>query len=403
MGIPFSDKDLRILVTSAQGGGLAERRSARPPQTQRKQNMNTLIQTERSTRGGLLLAIPLALLSSIGSIAVAVMVGWQRGAVTPDRLLMASVNIIAVLAAQLLPALAARQAGARKAPFLAVWAICLAWAVVQHASYLLAAQERAGQARVEAVALSQAQLETPKRDVPAILHDKAELTDQLARLSGLGCGTVACAKRQQLRAQAINERRAALDAEIQLVASFDQLHRSQQEQRQRAMDDIVGSRLAGVLGVAYASVTSAMALGIAVILEGVGCLCWAFICRVSPVASTPPAPRSVTVTEVATPEPTVPIAEAVASERPVTDVTQCGPSDVDGKSHDSSATTRRAGRDSSRPASPRARDFHKDVAQVTAAVRDSAIALRVIPVRDFLGCSQRHARRVRDFVAEAEA
>ena len=366
--------------------------------------MNTLIQTERSNRGGQLLAVPLALLSSIGSIAVALTVGWQHGAVMSDRLLMASVNVIAVLGAQMLPALASRQAGFRKARFLAVWAACLAWAVMQHASYLLAAQERAAQARGEAVTLSQPTLEAPTRDVPAILQDKAALTDQLARLTTLACGTTACTDRKRLRAKAMNERIAALDAEIQLVADFGQLRRSQQDQRRQAMDDLVGSRLSAIFGVSYTAVTSAMALGIAFILEGVGCLCWALICRAVPASAIPTMPPSRSGTEVPTPEVTTTLAEPEASRDLVTDVTiLTSPTAVD-TSHGSPSTSRpeahSASRDSFRPASSRARDFHEDVARVTAAVRASTIALRVTPIRDFLECGQGHARKVRDSVIE---
>ena len=366
--------------------------------------MNTLIQAGRSNLGGQLLAVPLALLSSIGSIAVAVMVGWQRGAVMSDRLLMASINVIAVLAAQLLPALASRQTGLRKARFLVVWALCLAWAVLGHAFYLLATQERAGQARADAVRLSQAPLVTPARDLPAILNDKAEITNQLARLPTLACGTAACANRQRLRAEALNERLVALSAEAQLVADFGQLRRNQQEQRRQAMDDLVGSRLSAVFGLSYSTVTSAMALGIAFILEGVGCLCWALICRDGPAASIPAASPSGSGTEVRTSEVTTTLNEPEASKDLVTDVTIImSPTAVD-TSHDSPSTSgteaRSTSHDSVRPASSRARDFHEDVVRVTAAFRDSTIPLNVIHVRDFLGCAQSHARKVRDFVVK---
>jgi hypothetical protein len=319
---------------------------------------------------------------------------------------MALIYVIAALGAQLLPAIAWLASGRLKAFFLVTWVACLTWAVLVHASFVLAVQERDGQTRAEAVTSSQAPLHAPTRDLPAILHDKAELTDQLARLPNLACGTATCANRQRFRAEALNERRDALDAEAHLVADFDQRHLSQQEQRQRAMDDVVGSRLATVFRVSYTTVTFAMALGIAVILEGVGCLCWAFICKGGSVASTPATPLlNPAETEVAMLEAAPLPVDCDARTGTATEVAIPAPPATEDTSHDSSSTrgleTSNSHRDSSRQASPRARDFDADVARVMATASDSAIDLKVSSIRVFLGCGQEHARRVRDSVTGA--
>lgn len=365
--------------------------------------MQSLTQTERGS--GKLLAAPLALLCSAGSITVAVLVGWQGySALSSDRIVNASINFIGALAAQLLPAIGARQTGLLRAGCVAAWLVCFGWTARGQELYILEAQDRAGQARADAVRLSQTLPAVPARQLPAILNDKAEVTGQLARLPTLACSTIACSDRQRFRTEALTERLAALDAEAQLVVAFGQAQRRQEEQRRQARQDVVGIRMSIALGVSYTAVTSAMALTVALILEGVACLCWAIICKPEP-----PIPAAVRLPSDGTTEAGAQEAVTATDNRRslvslVPDVTSAKSAVTEEQGHDSPVADELAvtstSHDSSSSASRRARDFANDVARVTAAVLDSTIPLNVIPVRDLLGCGQGHARKVRDFVVK---
>jgi hypothetical protein len=339
------------------------------------------------TPKGTPLAVALAILSSVGSIAVAVAGGWQRGAVVSDQLLLAGVSVIAVLAAQLLPALGTRLGGLTKAYCLALWLICVAYTAWGHAWYLLAAQERAGMARAEAVKLTQTPLVVSTHDAATILNDKARVTELLARLQTGVCDASACVDRQRFRMAALNERLAALDAEAQAVADVRQARLRQDEQQRQAREDLVGIRLAGSLGVPYVTVTWVMALTFALVLEGVGCFCWAVVLRTETPVLTAVTADDYALTKTAPPpEVTVVTPVDVEGGQPTS------PAEVIPEAHDRDD-------DSLEPLASHGRHFAEDVARVTEAMRDSTIKLTVTEVRLFLQCGQRHAREIRRFIA----
>ena len=341
--------------------------------------------TARFIQRKTLLAGLLALLSSVGSISVAMAAGWQRGAVTADQVMFAGVNVIAVLAAQFLPALGAHLALFKRAVCIALWSMCVAYTALGHAWYLLAAQERAGTARAASVIQTQAPLPLLGRELSAILTDKANVTEQLARFPVWTCDG-ACAERLRLRKAALQGRLAALDAEAQTAVARNQSRAQIEGEVRHARQDLVGAHLAASLGIPYETVTWMTALTFALILEGVGCFCWIVVLKTDEAR-----PTVMTTAE----EPNREVTGVTDDLTPVaTGVTHTGlPEDLQ-------PSYVQAARDLPDSTSSRARSFDSDVARVTDAMRDSAFDLTVTQVRQLLTCGQRHAQKVRQYIAE---
>jgi hypothetical protein len=338
------------------------------------------------------LAGPLALACSSGSILIAAVGGWQRGATTFDRAFFVVANVVAVLAAQFLPALRTHILPAKRRICLALWLFCCAYAALGHAWYLLAALERAGDSRADAVKLAYTSLPTASRDLSTILSDRAGVIGQLARLRAWTC-EAACAERQRLRKFALEGRVAALDAEAQ-AATDQRLSRLRMEgEASQAKQDLIGSHLSYSLHVTYDSATWITALAYALMLEGLGCFCWA-ICLET---------KAETAALTVATEPRITIAEVTdAVTDHDADVTSVSALRLAGDEQESATQVSQEAtdRDTSEPAVTRERDFSRDVMRVVEALRDSQIKLRVEQVRVFLGCGQHHARRVRKFIAE---
>ncbi len=297
-----------------------------------------------------MLAGLLASLSSIGSISVAVAAGWQRGAVTADQVMFASVNVIAVMAAQFLPTLGAHLALFKRTICIALWSMCVAYTALGHAWYLLAALERAGTARATSVMQTQATLPLSGRELSAIWTDKANVTEQLARFPTWTCDG-ACAERLRLRKAALQGRLAALDAEAQTAVTSSQSRAQLEGEIRHAREDLVGAHLAASLGIPYETVTWMTALTFALILEGVGCFCWIVVLKTEEARPT----------VIATAEEPNHEVTGVTDDltRVLTAVTHTGLSDELQRSHEQAA------RDLSDSPASRVRNFDADVARVT--------------------------------------
>lgn len=337
-------------------------------------------------REGMTIAMFLALLSSAGSILIAGVGGWQRGTVQVDQVLFAGVNILAALAAQFLPAVAARITALKRAACVGLWLVCMASTGLTHAWFLLAAQERAGEARAEAFTLAKGAPAPANRDRFAILSDRAGVSAQLARRPIRVCdGT--CADRERFRRAALEDRLAALDAEAQAAADARQSGLRLQEQRQKAKEDLVGAQLAGSLGVSYSTSTWIMALTYALILEGVGCLCWAVVLRVETRTAFFPA------ADCRHADTVKPFASTLLDGRAESNVLK--PASVT-----ESPLSNEGESESNAPLSQPLRD---DIARVTVAVHDSTIRLTVLEVRRLLRCSQAYAQQIRRLIPDSPA
>ena len=342
----------------------------------REENMKEMI-NERlvATSWCTPLAVCLAALSSAGSITVAVVAGWQRGSAMGDRMLLAGVNAIAVMAAQLLPALGLQLSAGRKYLCMALWLICVAYTAQGHAWYQLAAQERSGEVRAQKVASELPLVSTPVRDLATILMDKANVTEQLARMSSWTCEG-SCADRQRLRKRAMAQRLAALDAEAEMADQRRQSSLAQSAAVQHAKADLVGAQLASSLHVTYETATWITALTFALILEGVGCFCWAVVLK-----------GNVTTT-VHAEKPSEPLVFEESEPAVV-----CAANVTQPSSQNRDCPTQ--------PLGSSARNMGDDVTKVLTAIRDLKIRPTVTDIRTLLRCSQAHARDVRPKVVEA--
>lgn len=338
--------------------------------------------------GKRIVAVILALLSSIGSISVAVAAGWQRGTASIDQAVFAGIGFIAVLVGQFMPSLGTRLGLFMRSLGAVIWVAAMAYTAWGHAWFLLAAQERAGAERAASVMHAQTTLPRAGRQLSEILTDKADLTEQLARLATSNCEG-ACAERLHLRKEALHEHLAALDTEAQASAANTQFRVRLEEQVRQAREDLVGTHLAASLGVPYAAVTWVMALTFALILEGVGCFCWTVVLQSADTRS------SVTTAEVT---PSVEVTDV--TDAPPAAVTEVTPANLP---DDRSCSPLPPARDLTDSSPPRVRNFAADVTRVTEAMRDLAFDLTVVRVRELLRCGQGHARKVRQYVAEAAA
>ena len=315
------------------------------------------------------IAAALAMLAASASLAIAISASWQRSVTEADRWLIAGVNLIAVLAAQLLPALGQRLSLATKCVCASLWLTCVAYTAQGQAGFLLAAQERSGMARAEAVMAGEPLPPDTSRDLPTILNDKARATEQFAHTVQWPCAD-ACAMRMQSRRAALEDRLKALDAEAEATQDRRRRRVQVEAQARQVQADVVGAHLAAALGVGYGVTTGVTALIFALILEGVGCFCWSLVLKSS-------------TSDHAT--------------RPEVDVAVDSPEWAG--SHDESlrgceadfngAASQELGAESS------AHSLADDIARVADAVRDSKIALTVAAVRIYLRCGQQRAAEVR--------
>jgi hypothetical protein len=316
----------------------------------------------------------LAALAVAASLSIAVSTGWQSGAIESDRWQLVVVRIFAVLAAHLLPALGQRLKLSAKCVCAGLWLTCVAYTMLGQAGFLLAAQERSGFARAQAVVASEGRPTAPGRDLPTILNDKARLDEQLVRMTPWPCDD-GCSARVQLRRAGLAERLKALDAEAQASEDWRQERMRVERRAQQAADDPAGAHLAVSFGVTYGTVTGLVALTFAVILEGVGCFCWSLLLK----PAGPPTTGG-TVPAVA--------AADLVTEGESHGVTSCSHEDSIPGEGDSPDVIESIGR-----------SLADDVARVAEIWRDSEKPLTVVNVRQYLHCGQRRASEVRREVA----
>ncbi|MDC8787121.1 hypothetical protein [Roseateles koreensis] len=228
---------------------------------------------EHSAPGPNWLCLLLALCASTISLAVSVQVGWQRGGSNTERLLLASVGVIAVLAGHLLPSQCSSAPLRLRLIGYLVWSACMAYAAYSHASFLIDVQEQIGQRRVDAIdSAPLADLVAQPRNLSAILEERSKVMFELTRRSRVECEDKCAANRARLTA--LNGHIASLDAEAEEVRAWKDKRDQLDRRRIAARDDPVTARLASTLSVSRESARWITVLPITFILEGLGCLCW---------------------------------------------------------------------------------------------------------------------------------
>lgn len=222
-----------------------------------------------------------AVLTTSLSVVIAGIVGGQRGGTQTLSLIGASLAILIVLGAHLLPALHHALTSLYKALAVPVWMLCMALAIYGHAGFFLYSQQQAGAKRVIDVSPPQ-ELRQPKRGLPAILAEKAEVQKAQARFKAALSKAVKegcldnCAE-LRVRLEGLNGRHAVLAAEAEEVRRLNAAQDALVARQQRASEDLVAFAIRQSLGVPPEQTNLVIAMGIAIVLEMVACLCWGLV------------------------------------------------------------------------------------------------------------------------------
>lgn len=228
----------------------------------------------------------LAVMATGLSLSISAMAGWQQGDAPASQTVLAALGVIAVLGAHLLPgqcrvgSLALRLIGAP------VWLACLTYAAYGHLSFLLDAQRQAGDRREAAVEHQVASavhgaLTPPQRSVSVVLDEVASVKPKWrqAQLALAACRSHCDAL--QVRELAWQAKVAALDAEATEARRWEAARDLSESRRdglhELARADPVTVRVAALLGVTAEVAGAVTLLPVAVILDGVGCLCWLLV------------------------------------------------------------------------------------------------------------------------------
>lgn len=219
----------------------------------------------------------LAIGASVLSIGISGLVGWQRGGTQTVQVLLAAIGILAVLGAYwLLPLLRAAQTGIVSWLIGALlWLTCLIYAATSHADFFIEAQAQRADHRIAALASEALMTATvPKRNLSAILEEEAAMRTKWmqARFAETACEANCIAL--NIRQVGLKARVAALEAEGEEARRW---HVTQDELRQRKealRADPVTSSLKRDFGVSPAVANAVTVLPVAVILEGMGAMCW---------------------------------------------------------------------------------------------------------------------------------
>lgn len=221
------------------------------------------------------------------SLAVSVLAGWELGATSAGRVVLAAGGALAVLGAHLLLTLCQTASTWVKFPAVALWLLCLLYAVYCHASFFQASQLKAGEKRAAAIEQASAKLEPP-RSLAAVLSSQAKVKAELALGARVDCRTGCGAHRARL--VGLKGELEALVAEAEDVKRWRVMRDRQDSAKDDVRLDPVLARFAEWIGVTVAQVGLATSLLFSCVLEGVACLCW----YVSSQAPYPRAVRSVT-------------------------------------------------------------------------------------------------------------
>ncbi len=346
----------------------------------------------------------IALTAGAVSLRIAAAAGWQHAADATARGLLAWVNMLAVVAAHLLPAISRRLTLPQKCVAATLWLVCVMYTLQGQAGFRLASEHEASRQRAETVLQQAASPSAPRRDKVAILGEKVTLMDQLARLLPQQCSEL-CRARILARRASVEARIQALDAEADAETDQRQRQLRVELRAQQAQGDPLTSQVASALGISDEATTGATAVLFAFILEGVGALCWTILLPVNRPRATKDAAEETHLTgrhddvEERKAEPEFDGCAPILSPRDSGGLARLATGDPkghasadDGQGADQATRTVTIGvpREVSRVAS----DWEK----VSAAVHDGKIRPTVNDVRRYLRCGQRHAREVTTYM-----
>ncbi|WP_278500182.1 hypothetical protein [Paraburkholderia fungorum] len=324
------------------------------------------------------------------------MAGTERGGLQSERLAWTAVGIVLLLGAHLIPALTRGAAARVRVPALLLWLVCMLSTGYGHATFFLAAQRHAGDARAAAVQRSADLVSPPSmagRSPDVIARDQARVTQALAAAQAQRC-TQRC-DALTLRRKDLSAQLAALHVEAaeaqrreqaadRALAARDRL----QAREDLARADPVTARAAGLLHVQRDSLDLMMALCFGWMIEAVACLSWM-------LGLPQPAPKSVHAGE------TVTAGHAGQASGSAT-VTQVSPPQKTAVAVDTGSNAPVTGGSDNAPAHGNRphgdypyRGPNAELLKLTGAITSGAVRPTVKDIRRFMQCSQQRAMQLR--------
>lgn len=206
------------------------------------------------------LTVALAGTVTAAAVALAIASAWQRAESDSDRLLLATVASVIVLAVHLLPALLRARSGWIVWP---VWTLCLAGALWGHATFFASAWQGAAEAR--AASSTQARALQERRAVI-----EADLAATKARPVAAIVRQISWTKSDE-QAQALRVELAEAQRATRLR---DELLSLSVTGSVTAVTDPLLARVTAVTGWTTAAISLAVSVGMAVLVEVLGALLW---------------------------------------------------------------------------------------------------------------------------------
>ncbi|MFL9928828.1 hypothetical protein P0D88_06060 [Paraburkholderia sp. RL18-103-BIB-C] len=316
------------------------------------------------------LTIVLAVAASATSLSVAAYSGWERGDTCVERVTYTALAVVIASGVHLLPAMSQQRPLVVR---IAVSVLCVAGLVVTlggQAEFFALAQQHAGARRADTVpvvaAISHPEISS-SRSLTAIAADQANARKALAVIDEQPCH-VHCTDRRARRAALIatldelgtetNEAKRREVADDRQTVLADDAMRLRDEMR----DDPVMTRLAALTGLAGDRVSLLLSLVCAGVLDGIGVVAWYLVFAVRRTGDCDSV-MSVASDDVA----------AVACVVPGT------------------------GAESESHAAPPAANRQPDtrLTQLMRAVADGEVKVTVGGIRNYLGCAQGTAIKLR--------
>ena len=332
--------------------------------------------------------------ASILSIGIAVLAARQMSSDLAEAWTLSGVGVAAVLGAHGVPAHFRPASLGMRLLALVVWVACSSYLIYGYGNFFLTVQERAGKERLAAFESRQPMLDEPgasgpRRPISAVLADMATVKALQARIDLSSCDRN-CAV-LKARDAALGARLVALAAEETEVRQARTDRERMNLERQSIQANAVTARLVSAIGLNPGRVDLAMAILVAVILEGTGALCWFAVlqCRDSTVTGS----TSATVILPAMVMPPVNVTAEVAttvSRSPIPTVTSAVSADA-GPGEDPGELAAIP----PKKADSRQGEVLLLVERVRQEVQAGRVRSTVSEIRDYLGCAQATAAAVR--------
>lgn len=212
-----------------------------------------------------------AFLATALSLSIIIAQSWSKGGPQGWRWLWVAFGIFSVLVVHALPAVFHGKHWAAWLGMSLIWVICTCFVVTGHVGFFLSLQMVAGDQRAENIKLESTEHE-PKRTLLQISTDLAGVRNALAAIESMDC-TENCVD-YRIKVARLKNRERVLESEEAQFKRWQVANDRLQARSDAAREDPVTARLASWLHVTSERVTLVMGLLLAMVLEGVGCLCW---------------------------------------------------------------------------------------------------------------------------------